>query len=895
MRGAARAGTLELERGRPLRTAASGMKTSRSSSSLTFESRLSKLKRASSDDLLSKSRGIPAPASRLKKTVTTGAISELAESRLKAGAGTLSVPKRSGIPGPREASATTARERVALHGQANAKRVSVSTAPARRLRSPAKPQPGHGAGPETQGGKPRPEARAKNTEAGRVSRELQGSSDAERKMAAGTAGPVQREPALGQEHLPPGEASRGTSESENSSSTDSSLPTPGSGSALHTSGSSSSDLTKESLSPGVSDLKRPMDGGPGPVGGLSMAERLQDGTAEDLQAPPKLLTSKQQVLHEVVVERVQRDCMQRLSPRSQEGAGERGQTVELQEGRSIRSCPVAPEQGHAELRGKAPSDPEQLADMQQQLNHGFRGAAEAQGAIRGPQEEVAELRGLLEVERDRSRALAKMLEDLRMNSDCPQGQLETAAGERAPGPQPELTCTGLRQELSEAHGELTRLEGLLSKTERERQQLSELCDKQGEQLTSTSRQLQEKASENQAELRDLKDTIYELEDQVEQDRAVKLHNYQVISDLEGKVMKLEEQKVDLERQLKAVTKQMKKDVAEWRTFQADLQTAVVVANDIKCEAQQELRLVKRRLQEEEERSRRLQQELEAVQASRCQISRGPSEDGGGVCPSPASRTEPGEPPPNIKSLIRSFDMGSRAGGAGQNVPVHTDSRSPLSGIPVRTAPAAAVSPMQRHSLCGSGKPASRGSGMQTHLRETPHTDMLKRRAEELKPDYFLSKSPSLESLGNPLSLSFGTKMSALASSSFRSQSKLSVERKDPLAALAREYGGSKRNGLLKWCQKKTEGYPDIDITNFSGSWSDGLALCALLHTYLPAHIPYQELSSQSKKRNFLLAFQAAESVGIQPCLELSEMMHAERPDWQRVMQYVAQIYSYFET
>lgn len=33
-----------------------------------------------------------------------------------------------------------------------------------------------------------------------------------------------------------------------------------------------------------------------------------------------------------------------------------------------------------------------------------------------------------------------------------------------------------------------------------------------------------------------------------------------------------------------------------------------------------------------------------------------------------------------------------------------------------------------------------------------------------------------------------------------------MERRDPLAALAREYGGSKRNALLKWCQKKTEGY-----------------------------------------------------------------------------------------
>ncbi|OWK14136.1 hypothetical protein Celaphus_00001072 [Cervus elaphus hippelaphus] len=88
---------------------------------------------------------------------------------------------------------------------------------------------------------------------------------------------------------------------------------------------------------------------------------------------------------------------------------------------------------------------------------------------------------------------------------------------------------------------------------------------------------------------------------------------------------------------------------------------------------------------------------------------------------------------------------------------------------------------------------------------------------------------------------------------------------------------------------------NIDITNFSSSWSDGLAFCALLHTYLPAHIPYQELNSQEKKRNLLLAFEAAESVGIKPSLELGELLHTDRPDWQSVMQYVAQIYKYFET
>ncbi|XP_008561484.1 PREDICTED: cytospin-B-like, partial [Galeopterus variegatus] len=123
----------------------------------------------------------------------------------------------------------------------------------------------------------------------------------------------------------------------------------------------------------------------------------------------------------------------------------------------------------------------------------------------------------------------------------------------------------------------------------------------------------------------------------------------------------------------------------------------------------------------------------------------------------------------------------------------------------------------------------------------------------------------------------------------------SVERRDPLVALAQEYGGSKRNALLKWCHKKTEGYANIDITNFSSSWSDGLAFCALLHAYLPAHIPYQELNGQEKERNLSMAFEAAESVGIRPSLELSEMLYTDRPDWQSVMQYVAQIYKYFET
>uniref|UniRef100_A0A182NR66 RNA helicase n=1 Tax=Anopheles dirus TaxID=7168 RepID=A0A182NR66_9DIPT len=91
------------------------------------------------------------------------------------------------------------------------------------------------------------------------------------------------------------------------------------------------------------------------------------------------------------------------------------------------------------------------------------------------------------------------------------------------------------------------------------------------------------------------------------------------------------------------------------------------------------------------------------------------------------------------------------------------------------------------------------------------------------------------------------------------------ERKDPLNALVKN-GGSKRNALLKWCQNKTVGYRNIDITNFSSSWNDGLALCAIMHSYLPDRIPYDKLNQNDKRRNFSLAFTAAESVGIQTSL-----------------------------
>ncbi|XP_009875582.1 PREDICTED: cytospin-B, partial [Apaloderma vittatum] len=685
----------------------------------------------------------------------------------------------------------------------------------------------------------------------------------------------------------------------------------------------------------------------------SLTEKIQKmeenhhSTAEELQATLQELSDQQQMVQELTTEneklveekalletsfRQHRDRAEQLSQENEKLMTllqERSKNEErAQEGKVLEL-----EQKCAEVLEKAQFEREKLLNIQQQLTSSLRSLErehqDAQQVMKSLREENEKLLKLLEVEQQSNSSLTKTLEDckialegLKIENGSLKTQLENEkqkAAEinvmgcttdnsevqemlkvaHAEKDQLEASCTELKQELLKANSELKHVQGLLSKAENECAQLKEVCDRQAEQLSRTSQKLQEKTSENEADIKNLKETIFELEDQVEQHRAIKLHNNQLISDLETKAMKLEEQKQDTERQLKALTKQMKEDTEEWRRFQADLQTAVVVANDIKCEAQQELRVVKRKLQEEEEKNARLQKELDEMKGSNRltaeeveSLEADTSNRWQGVCISRASPT-PSESAATVKSLIKSFDLGC-SGSTGQSITVHKVPRSPLSGIPVRTAPAAAVSPMQRHSVYNNAKPASKGVARHTDLSDLPLADLLKGRNEELKPDHYLRKSPSLESLSKP-PVAFSSRMLTSNPSSLKPQSKLSVERKDPLAALAREYGGSKRNALLKWCQKKTEGYQNIDITNFSSSWSDGLAFCALLHTYLPAHIPYQELNSQDKKRNLLLAFQAAESVGIKPSLELSEMMYTDRPDWQSVMQYVAQIYKYFET
>ncbi|XP_059977511.1 smoothelin isoform X9 [Lagenorhynchus albirostris] len=64
--------------------------------------------------------------------------------------------------------------------------------------------------------------------------------------------------------------------------------------------------------------------------------------------------------------------------------------------------------------------------------------------------------------------------------------------------------------------------------------------------------------------------------------------------------------------------------------------------------------------------------------------------------------------------------------------------------------------------------------------------------------------------------------------------------------------------LLDWCRAKTRGYEHVDIQNFSSSWSDGMAFCALVHNFFPEAFDYGQLSPQNRRQNFEVAFSSAE-------------------------------------
>nr|XP_043902379.1 EH domain-binding protein 1 isoform X4 [Solea senegalensis] len=99
--------------------------------------------------------------------------------------------------------------------------------------------------------------------------------------------------------------------------------------------------------------------------------------------------------------------------------------------------------------------------------------------------------------------------------------------------------------------------------------------------------------------------------------------------------------------------------------------------------------------------------------------------------------------------------------------------------------------------------------------------------------------------------------------------------------------------LLAWCREVTKNYRGVKITNFTTSWRNGLAFCALLHHFRPDSIDYKSLNPQDIKENNKKAYDGFASLGISRLLEPSDMVLLAIPDKLTVMTYLYQIRAHF--
>lgn len=100
--------------------------------------------------------------------------------------------------------------------------------------------------------------------------------------------------------------------------------------------------------------------------------------------------------------------------------------------------------------------------------------------------------------------------------------------------------------------------------------------------------------------------------------------------------------------------------------------------------------------------------------------------------------------------------------------------------------------------------------------------------------------------------------------------------------------------LLTWCQKQTEGYRNVMITDLTSSWKSGIALCALIHKFRPQLIDFDSLNEEDHTANLQLALDISErEFGIKSFTAVKELSADQELDKTKMNAYLSKFYELF--
>ncbi|KAG1669945.1 Cytospin-A [Nymphon striatum] len=459
----------------------------------------------------------------------------------------------------------------------------------------------------------------------------------------------------------------------------------------------------------------------------------------------------------------------------------------------------------------------------------------------------------------------------------------------------------LQEQLSISQCEVTKLKEQMSILQDETTIVKNNAKKHASDLNLKIEQIEKEKNQAEHGSQLIADEMHELEMKCQRHLEDKRDLKLTINELQNNISEAQEKLNDSKQQYEILKKKLDSDTEEWKKFQDDLLTTVRVANEFKTDAQTEIDI----LTEVNEQGCNTDPEAEdhELDIGRLQntewfvsaLSSHSMEVLNNVEQDLAARRQTlggkrGNNQLSVKGLIESIESATKQAKA-QGPHSRSSSTSSLSSCTSESKLSPSAQPVLRRNendvyIKASLRPTSAdiymkdkkissmitstASNVAMKSQRNLITETMSSRSssvvgnkENSDPSQVTETSEShsiIEATPKPVSI-LSSKFDPLRRNSYGDIG----DKKDPLATLAKN-GGSKRNALLKWCQNKVVGYKTVDITNFSSSWNDGLAFCALLHSYLPDKIPYDELDTRNKKKNFTLAFQAAESAGISSTL-----------------------------